>query len=56
VGFTSRVQNARAGTNSVRVTIPESIADALKLQVGDVLDWSVIEEKGKKYAKFRKLE
>ncbi|HEX9677667.1 AbrB/MazE/SpoVT family DNA-binding domain-containing protein [Nitrososphaera sp.] len=52
----SSVQSARAGTPSVRCTIPSDIAEALKLQVGDVLDWSVIEDKGKRYAKFRKLE
>jgi hypothetical protein len=56
VGSKSSVHSARAGTPSVRCTIPEDIVTQLGLNVGDVLDWSVVEEKGKKFAKFRKLE
>jgi hypothetical protein len=56
VGAKSAVAKASSKSTSVRATIPESIVSDLKLQVGDVLDWSVDEIKGKKYAKFRKLE
>jgi hypothetical protein len=56
VGAKSAVAKASSKSDSVRATIPEDIAKDLKLQVGDILDWSIVEEKGKKYAKFRKLE
>ncbi|WP_415283909.1 AbrB/MazE/SpoVT family DNA-binding domain-containing protein [Candidatus Nitrososphaera sp. FF02] len=52
----STVMRVRADTPSARTTIPEDIVKELDLQIGDVLDWSVVEDKGKKYAKFRKLE
>ena len=52
----STVANANTKSSSVRATIPEDIVKDLKIQVGDVLDWSVDEVKGKKYARFRKLE
>lgn len=56
MGAKSTVAKATTNSLSVRATIPEEIASALGLKVGDVLDWSVVEDKGKKYAKFRKLE
>ena len=56
VGDKSTVAKASTNSPSVRATIPENVAKELGLKVGDVLDWSVVEDKGKKYAKFRKLE
>jgi len=50
------VNRANMSTISLKVTIPEDIAKGLALQAGDTLDWVIVEEKGKKYAKFRKLE
>jgi bifunctional DNA-binding transcriptional regulator/antitoxin component of YhaV-PrlF toxin-antitoxin module len=52
----SAVTRANVNTASLRATIPEEIVKGLKLQPGDTLDWSIVEDKGKKYAKFRKLE
>jgi hypothetical protein len=56
MGEKSTVMKVRKDTPSVRTTIPQDIVSDLGLDVGDVLDWSIVEEKGKKYAKFRKLE
>lgn len=52
----SKITRANLKTESLRATIPENIVNALKLQAGDVLDWSVVDDKGKRYARFRKLE
>ncbi len=39
--LTTIVSTARTGTKSVRVTIPEGIADFLEIEVGDKLDWKM---------------
>lgn len=56
VGSKSTVARATTSSSSIRSTIPENIVKDMGLKVGDILDWQVVEEKGKKYAKFRKLE
>lgn len=56
MGDKSTVAKASTNSPSVRATIPENIVKDMGLKVGDILDWQVVEEKGKKYAKFRKLE
>lgn len=56
VGNTSTVNRANQNTTSLKVTVPEDIAKGLKLQPGDVVTWAIVEDKGKKFAKFRKLE
>lgn len=56
MGNKSTVMRVRQDTPSVRTTIPEDIVTELGLKVGDVLDWVVVTEHGKKYAHFRKLE
>ena len=56
VGKKSIVSKATTTSNSLRATIPEDIVTELGLRVGDALDWDVITEKGKKYARIRKLE
>ena len=53
---TSKVAKATTNSKSLRTTIPENVVADLGLDVSDVLDWQIVEEKGKKYAKFRKLE
>lgn len=50
--ITSKVQNANNVSGSIRITIPAEVAQALKLQIGDVLAWTI---EGKK-ATVRKLE
>ena len=56
VGSKSTVSKATTTSTSVRATIPESIVSELGLNVGDVLDWDIVSDKGKKYARFRRLE
>lgn len=56
MGQTSKVAKATTTSSSLRATIPENIAKELGLAIGDVLDWDIVTEKGKKYARFRKLE
>jgi len=56
MGAKSTVARANSKSNSLRATVPEEIAKDLGLKVGDMLDWSTESEKGKKYARFRKLE
>lgn len=48
------VSTARTGTTSVRVTIPEGIADFLELQAGDTLSWKMEIKDGKRYATVEK--
>jgi bifunctional DNA-binding transcriptional regulator/antitoxin component of YhaV-PrlF toxin-antitoxin module len=53
---TSKISKAVTGSDSLRTTIPKSLADDLGLKVGDILDWDVVPEKGKRYLRARKLE
>ena len=56
VGKTSKLAKAVTGSDSLRTTIPKSLAEELGLAPGDTLDWEVVSEKGKHYLKARKLE
>lgn len=53
---TTRVQLANNVSGSLRITIPNDIAEEMDLKVGDVVDWDTMADKGKKYARIRKLE
>lgn len=53
---TSRVTYANVESESLRATIPKEIKEYLELKTGDVIEWESYTEKGKKYAKIRKLE
>ena len=53
---TTRVQLANNVSGSLRITIPNNIAEDMGLKVGDVVDWDTMTDKGKKYARIRKLE
>jgi bifunctional DNA-binding transcriptional regulator/antitoxin component of YhaV-PrlF toxin-antitoxin module len=52
----TRVSKANSISSSLRTTIPNEIVDYLGLNIGDVVDWEESSEKGKKYARIRKLE
>jgi antitoxin component of MazEF toxin-antitoxin module len=58
MGKKSHITKATTTSNSLRTTIPEDVVKNMGLNIGDVLDWEVhaAGEKGKKYAKVRKLE
>lgn len=56
MGTKSTVAKAVSNSTSLRATIPAEIASELELKPGDVLDWSTESDKGKKYARFRRLE
>ena len=56
VGKKSIVSKATTTSESLRATIPGDIVKELSLQVGDALDWDITTDKGKKYARIRKLE
>jgi antitoxin component of MazEF toxin-antitoxin module len=57
VGKKSHITKATTTSNSLRTTIPEDVVKEMHLEIGDILDWDVIQtEKGKKHAKVRKLE
>ena len=56
MGYKSSVAKASNKSPSVRTTIPEKLAQELKIKPGDVLDWEVSQEKGKQIMKVRKLE
>jgi bifunctional DNA-binding transcriptional regulator/antitoxin component of YhaV-PrlF toxin-antitoxin module len=53
---TTRVQLANNVSRSLRITIPNDIAEEMGLKVGDVVDWDTVTDRGKKYARIRKLE
>ena len=53
---TTRVQLANNVSGSLRITIPNDIAEEMGLKVGDVVDWDTMTDKGKKFARIRKLE
>ena len=53
---TTRIQRASTISDSVRSTLPNDIVGELGLEVGDVIAWDIVSEKGKKYARLRKLE
>jgi bifunctional DNA-binding transcriptional regulator/antitoxin component of YhaV-PrlF toxin-antitoxin module len=54
---TSRVVKAATNSESLRATVPKEIVEALKLKVGDLIIWSVDEERkdGKKVATVQKF-
>ena len=57
VGKKSHITKATTTSKSLRTTIPEDVVREMRLEIGDILDWDVIQtEKGKKHAKVRKLE
>ena len=53
--ITSKVAKANT-TNSLRTTIPSEIAKEVDLNVGDLLIWSVDQQKGKKVITIKKVE
>jgi bifunctional DNA-binding transcriptional regulator/antitoxin component of YhaV-PrlF toxin-antitoxin module len=52
----TRITKANTISKSLRTTIPYEIVEYLDLQVGDVVDWEEVPEKGKRYVRIRKLE
>jgi bifunctional DNA-binding transcriptional regulator/antitoxin component of YhaV-PrlF toxin-antitoxin module len=52
----TRISKANSVSSSLRTTIPYEIVDYLGLKIGDVVDWEESHEKGRKYARIRKLE
>jgi len=54
--ITSKVVKASPRSPSVRTTIPEDIVREASIQIGDVLEWKVINSDGKKSINIRKLE
>jgi hypothetical protein len=53
---TSRIAWANEKSGSIRATIPRKIAEDLGLKVEDTIEWESYIEKGRKFARFRKLE
>lgn len=56
MGYKSAVAKASKKSPSVRATIPEQIAHEMGIQAGDILDWEIVAEKGRKVMKVKKLE
>jgi bifunctional DNA-binding transcriptional regulator/antitoxin component of YhaV-PrlF toxin-antitoxin module len=52
----TRIQLANKDSGSLRLTIPAEIVEEMGYQIGDVIAWDTVTEKGKKYARLRKLE
>ncbi len=52
----TRISKANSISSSLRTIIPNDIVEYLDLKIGDVIDWDEYQEKGKKYARIRKLE
>jgi bifunctional DNA-binding transcriptional regulator/antitoxin component of YhaV-PrlF toxin-antitoxin module len=52
----TKISKANSISSSLRTTIPNDIVEYLDLKIGDVIDWDEYQEKGKKYARIRKLE
>ena len=55
VTISSKVAKANT-TNSLRTTIPSDIVKEIDLSVGDLLIWSVDQQKGKKIISIKKVE
>ncbi|MGD0396401.1 MAG: AbrB/MazE/SpoVT family DNA-binding domain-containing protein [Nitrososphaerales archaeon] len=56
MGRKSAVAKASSNSISLRATIPEEIVQEMKLKAGDVLDWEVTSEDGRKVMKVKRLE
>jgi bifunctional DNA-binding transcriptional regulator/antitoxin component of YhaV-PrlF toxin-antitoxin module len=52
----TRISKANSISSSLRTTIPNDIVEYLDLKIGDVIYWDEYQERGKKYARIRKLE
>ena len=55
VTTSSKVAKANT-TNSLRTTIPTHIVKEIDLKVGDLLIWSIEQQKGKKVISIKKVE
>ena len=49
------VMRASAGTNSIKTTIPHTIAEELSLEAGDNLMWNVEKSRSGKVATIKKI-
>lgn len=56
MGDKSTVARAQSKSPSLRTTIPKSVVDELSIHQGDVLDWEIATEKGRRIMKVKKLE
>jgi bifunctional DNA-binding transcriptional regulator/antitoxin component of YhaV-PrlF toxin-antitoxin module len=56
MGEKSIIAKASSKSPSIRTTIPEKIVKEMKLNVGDVLDWSIDTQNDRKIMKIKKLE
>jgi bifunctional DNA-binding transcriptional regulator/antitoxin component of YhaV-PrlF toxin-antitoxin module len=54
--YLSRITKANKLSDSIRATIPKEIAEALSLNIGDVLDWEWYTDKGKRFLRAKKVE
>lgn len=50
----SKVSHVQRNSKSVKTTIPRGVAQSLKVQDGDAIDWEIVAEDGKIIAKVRK--
>jgi len=56
MGEKSIVVKASNRSPSVRITIPEKIAQEMEIKIGDVLDWETTMQDGRKMIRIKKLE
>ncbi len=56
MGAKSTVSKASSKSPSVRTTIPEEVVREMKIRVGDVMDWEVLTEGGRKVVRVKRLE
>jgi hypothetical protein len=52
----SRVARAHSKSASMRLTVPERVASELDLDIRDLVEWEIYTEKGKTFARVRKME
>ena len=52
----SKVTLANAVSKSLRATIPNDVTEYLGIESGDVIEWETFTDKGKRYARIRKLQ
>lgn len=57
MGLKTIAAAAKAGTKSIKATVPEGIVEFLGVEAGDDLDWTmVVKENGKRVAEVSKVD
>ncbi len=56
MGLKSAVAKANSKSPSLRTTIPKKIVQEIQIKPGDILDWEITSQRGRRVMRIKKLE